>query len=73
MLMTDEGVKFRNIRNMEPVIFAVYAHFEALVPAAQQMRTTKTGTLQIHKACGYTYTVVSRDPAYPNHTNYYRG
>ena len=72
-VMTDEGVKFRNIRNMEPSLFTVYADFEAIVPATQEMKTTKTETLQIHEACGYAYTVVSRDPDYPNHTNYYRG
>lgn len=72
-VMTDEGVKFRNIRKMEPSLFTVYADFEAIVPATQEMKTTKTETLQIHEARGYAYTVVSRDPDYPNHTNYYRG
>lgn len=72
-IMTDEGVYFRNQYKSEPAPFVVYADFEAITPRVSNATSSKTEVLQDHIACGYAYTLISRDPEIPSKIWYHRG
>ena len=71
--MTDEGVYFRNHYKSEPAPFMVFFDFEAITSKVTPAATSKTEVLQEHIACGYAWTLISRDPEIPSKVWYYRG
>ena len=71
--MTDEGVYFRNHYKSEPAPFVVFFDFEAITPKMIHAATSKTEVLQKQVACGYAWTLISRDPEIPSRVWLHRG
>ena len=78
--MPEAGSKiyFKNHQKMLPVLFAIYADFEAITEKIDNCLPpdgkSYTSTYQSHKACGYAYKLVCRyDQKYSKPEVIYRG
>ena len=71
-------IYFKNYHRIQPVLFVVYADFEALTKKIDTCHQSNdksfTDPYQKHQACGYGYIVVChQDQSYSKPVQYYRG